>query len=458
MIFWNQFQYIVLPFIPALWLLLTLQFTNTSYFIKKPYIFLMFLIPIITFFIRLTNSIHYFFYQGYQVKPFLGYNTLDMERGPWFYINIFFTILYILSSIIIYYLAYKRGQKNYSRPAFLNFFTVSLLPMVAIFLIILLYQRTYIDYVALVLPISQILIYYGILKYDFFETKSMVRNAFFEDSKLGMILLEPGLRIIDYNKAAEEFFNALNILLSDISIEELLKDRPELLSILKSDTSQELSLMIDGKEHFYEIEAWQIRENNNKESLKIIRDITDKKLLEKRLIYLATIDTLSGLYNRRKFMELAKMEFERAKRYKEGLCILMMDIDNFKNINDCWGHRAGDKVISEFGYLLKDSLRKTDIIGRLGGEEFAVILHKANKIQGFTLGENFRKKVVTTEVVDGSNKINFTISIGVVAIQGDEYETKDMEDILKQADEALYSAKTQGKNCVVVFGERLKVN
>ncbi|HHT50718.1 MAG TPA: hypothetical protein GXZ78_04490, partial [Eubacteriaceae bacterium] len=85
MIFWNQFQYIVLPFIPALWLLLTLQFTNTSYFIKKPYIFLMFLIPIITFFIRLTNSIHYFFYQGYQVKPFLGYNTLDMERGPWFY-------------------------------------------------------------------------------------------------------------------------------------------------------------------------------------------------------------------------------------------------------------------------------------------------------------------------------------------------------------------------------------
>ena len=87
-----------------------------------------------------------------------------------------------------------------------------------------------------------------------------------------------------------------------------------------------------------------------------------------------------------------------------------------------------------------------------------MILHKANKIQGFTLGENFRKKVVTTEVVDGSNKINFTISIGVVAIQGDEYETKDMEDILKQADEALYSAKTQGKNCVVVFGERLKVN
>ena len=123
--------------------------------------------------------------------------------------------------------------------------------------------------------------------------------------------------------------------------------------------------MIDGEERFFEIDVVPLGDNHdgNTRMLKSIRDVTEERKIQEKLKFLATTDSLSGLYNRAEFMNLAKSEFARAKRNNEVLSLLIMDLDNFKVINDTFGHAAGDEIIREIGSMILTNFRKTDIEG-----------------------------------------------------------------------------------------------
>jgi diguanylate cyclase (GGDEF)-like protein len=164
---------------------------------------------------------------------------------------------------------------------------------------------------------------------------------------------------------------------------------------------------------------------------------------------LATIDSLSGLYNRAEFMNLAQRELARAKRNNKELSLLIMDLDNFKIINDTFGHGAGDELIREMGSIIMTSFRKTDIAGRIGGEEFAVVLKNVSLEEAKKVAEQFRETVARRKVIYEKKEICFTVSIGVAAIRGNTDVINDIEDATKMADDALYKAKAKGRNCVV---------
>jgi len=185
----------------------------------------------------------------------------------------------------------------------------------------------------------------------------------------------------------------------------------------------------------------------NLETLESVFSKHVETLVEEKLKVLATTDELSGLNNRRKFMQDAEIEFERAKRYKLLFSVLMLDIDNFKLINDTYGHAAGDAVIREFGKLISNNFRKTDIYGRIGGEEFSVIVQNTSIYNALLVADNFRKLVAKLEVVYNNIIINLTVSIGISS-----YATnaKNIAEILKYADEALYESKAKGKNCITL--------
>ena len=182
--------------------------------------------------------------------------------------------------------------------------------------------------------------------------------------------------------------------------------------------------------------------------LKSIRDVTEERKMQEKLKLLATIDSLSGLNNRTEFMSLAEKEFAWAKANKADLSLLVMDLDNFKKINDTFGHAAGDKVIREVGHLIKSSFRKTDIAGRIGGEEFAVILKNTPLEDAKKVAEKFRETIAKTKVIDEEKEISFTISIGLAAIGGKTGDSTDIDEFLKMADAALYQAKASGRNSV----------
>ena len=177
---------------------------------------------------------------------------------------------------------------------------------------------------------------------------------------------------------------------------------------------------------------------------KFIADQTDS-------IYKKSItDQLSGLYNRFKLEEIKSTEFHRSKRYQIPLSICVMDIDNFKLINDTYGHQTGDEVIKTIGDIILNNIRKGDIPIRWGGEEFLIIFTHTN-INGALLAcEKLKKTIEQTKVKKDDKEISFTVSIGLSSMTN---EDKSIEDAIERADSALYKAKLNGKNRIEIYTE-----
>lgn len=450
MVYWNQFQYLGVPFISVLWLVVALFYTKTIYSLKNRLIILLFSVPIATVFIRLTNPLHHLFYKSLEMRQIYEYSALYMVRGPWYYVNISYTALCLFLAILIYHLEHIKNRAKHTGPQFMVFILASLLPLIGVSLILSTCKEQGIDYVALTMPVSLIIINYGILKYDFLEIKTLARETIFENNTAAMIILEPGLGIIDYNKAALNFFKVLNISLDEYPIWHIPYQESELPKFFKDESIRDFSLIIDGKEHFFEIDSVLLNDppGKNTRILKSIRDITKEKRMQKKLKVLATIDSLSGLYNRAEFMELAQDEFIGSKRNNKELSLLMIDIDHFKIVNDTFGHAAGDEVIRKLGNIIRDNFRKTDIVGRLGGDEFAVLLKSASIEEAEKSAKKLLKTIGETEIVYEEEKINITISIGAATTSGTA--NNDIENVLKLADAALYEAKTEGRNRIII--------
>jgi|GEM_PF-1707738 len=164
--------------------------------------------------------------------------------------------------------------------------------------------------------------------------------------------------------------------------------------------------------------------------------------LNKALSYQASIDGLTGIYNRQRFETLAKQEIEISKRYKRVLSLILIDADNFKSINDTHGHITGDKVLREIADLISSQLRDADVFARWGGEEFIILTPETDKDGAIELAEKLRRLIAIHNFKIGET---FTCSFGVTQFETDN----NIEDLILQADTALYTAKRQGKNKVV---------
>lgn len=181
----------------------------------------------------------------------------------------------------------------------------------------------------------------------------------------------------------------------------------------------------------------------------IIRDVSPYKKLEKELRRLATIDSLTNINNRRNFLELAQKEIARSMRYNHSFSLAMLDIDHFKKVNDTYGHSVGDQVLIEFCEVCKQELRDEDIMGRLGGEEFAIALVECDTAEAVSVAERIRQAVASHPVITGKKEIYITVSLGVVGL----WKDCDLNSMIGRADKALYKAKENGRNQIQIFAQ-----
>ncbi len=177
----------------------------------------------------------------------------------------------------------------------------------------------------------------------------------------------------------------------------------------------------------------------------LAEDITERKTYEETLERLATTDHLTGLFNRRAFLEAAEKEIRRAHRFGQPVSVLMIDVDLFKSINDRYGHPVGDEVLRRVGVELRRALRDEDIAGRIGGEEFAVLLVQAGPQVANLVAERVRLAFAVASVDAGSTSFGFTASIGIANF-AEGVDTA--EKMLAVADQGLYEAKNRGRNRV----------
>jgi len=166
----------------------------------------------------------------------------------------------------------------------------------------------------------------------------------------------------------------------------------------------------------------------------------------KRLEYLAACDSMTGLLNRREFERIVNHELSRMRRYEYNSCIIIVDIDFFKKINDEYGHPAGDELIKQFSFILKNELREFDIIGRWGGEEFIILLPDVSIYNGRKVAERLRQVIENNEFIISDNVVKITASFGVAELSYNEPEA--FKKSYDRADKALYIAKKSGRNCV----------
>jgi two-component system cell cycle response regulator len=172
--------------------------------------------------------------------------------------------------------------------------------------------------------------------------------------------------------------------------------------------------------------------------------------VQKQFRQLAETDSLTGAANRRAFMQYLEMETETARRHETDVSVVMVDLDHFKNVNDTYGHAIGDKVLIETVKTLQTCLRDRDMLGRLGGEEFAIVLHKADLKCAGEAAERLRAAIEALKIEnDSGTVIPVTASLGVTTAQSHiGLDTPD--SLLQVADEALYEAKNTGRNRVVL--------
>jgi len=200
----------------------------------------------------------------------------------------------------------------------------------------------------------------------------------------------------------------------------------------------------DGKVIPIEITCRLIHDNGKNYIISIARDISMIKVMNENLKKMATTDNLTGIYNRHKFEEIFKTEIERVLRYESPLSMIMVDIDHFKRVNDTFGHDVGDYVLKSVVDTVKRNIRQIDIFVRWGGEEFIILCPQTDSLSAKTLADKLRNAIEKTTL----EKVgNITCSFGVTS-----YVKKESENsFIKRLDCALYRAKDEGRNRVVVI-------
>ena len=206
----------------------------------------------------------------------------------------------------------------------------------------------------------------------------------------------------------------------------------------------------DGTKFPVEINITGLMDKGSRQMFALARDITETEKLKEHLSKLAMTDELTNLYNRRAFMLTLEKELASANRYNRNLSLLMLDIDYFKKINDKYGHPVGDIALQHFAKIASKAIRSQDTLGRIGGEEFAIILPDTNVAHASTLAERIRKAVEDTSIVHNLGTIRFTVSIGISC-----YDENNMDSklLVNNADAALYAAKGAGRNQVTVYNK-----
>lgn len=194
-----------------------------------------------------------------------------------------------------------------------------------------------------------------------------------------------------------------------------------------------------------------IEYNNEMALYMAFQNITQRKERENSLKFQAERDPLTLAWNRRHFEKVIPEKIKETLKKSQNFSLLMLDADKFKNVNDQYGHKIGDRVLIELVACCQNDLREDDIVCRFGGEEFVVYLDNTNSKSAQIVAERLRQSIANLEVMgDNGEKIHFTVSIGVVSSEN----TASLEVLLRQVDDAMYLAKNSGRNCVALYDEQ----
>ncbi|MCL2091326.1 MAG: diguanylate cyclase [Micrococcales bacterium] len=305
------------------------------------------------------------------------------------------------------------------------------------------------------LVLADVLLFFGIVRYDVIEIRGIATDRAMDFIAEAFILVDGEHRYITSNSAAKLLFPELQ----GLSAGSVIRTMPQWPSVLVEAVSSgggghsvEYETADPGSpigQRFFvaEVSKVEVTAIGTKIAWSIvIRDVTEQRASIQQLEEYAFCDPLTGLNNRRHFKDLALSQLLRADRTGTPCHVMMLDLDYFKDINDTYGHLAGDAVLKHCAHVVKNALREHDLVGRHGGEEFVVLVTDATRAEALAIAERIRENVARSSLRYGDLDITTTISIGVA----ERSAQAGLKQVVDQADRALYLAK-HDRNTVVLW-------
>jgi len=461
---WSKIQYIALPFIPAVWVVLSIEYCKVRSRYGKLFYFFLFLIPLITFALRYTSELQPWYYRNIEMVSNGYFDVFVFDKGPWYYVQIIYSILCMIFATGNYLIFSKRVVALMRRQA--NIMAIaSVMPILALMLNIAQIAPFGIDVGPFALLFDYSLFMFGMYRYHMLSLVPIAREKVFDWIQDGVLVLDMELRVIDMNISVKKIFPQLMNQRYGVKLDEIMPSHADLITQIEqwnNDTQITQNLLLElnqnmtfETENFFELKLTKLFEGKVQIGITIIiSDVTSTKALMDQLVNLARVDSMTGLMSRRYFFERVEYEVERANRKKSIFSFIFFDLDNFKMINDQYGHAAGDNMIVYVSEVCRTQLRSIDLFARFGGDEFIIYLPDCDKKNAVEVAERLRVSIQREAVDYAGRSIQLSASFGVEShdtlICGD---CLDINMIFLAADEAMYIAKRSGKNKIHIHSE-----
>jgi len=445
-IFWRDMQQISSFLIPFTMFVFVQSFLENNKMLKfSKYLII---VPIIFIGLIFTNTTHGLVRSGYElIEVNENYIFLSVQQTALGMFNVYLNLSLIFFAVVSLFIHYRKAIGEFK-----NQIKISIIGLVLISFLLVLNMTVlraldiYVMTSAFYMP-GIFMMFYAVFKYQFFNISLLSKDRLLEAIDQIIIVLNKEGNIIEFNQKASEFFYRLN----KIEIEEGMSFYKAFNQKLFVDNKtiknkkdlQRIKVNINNEERYYAIN-YHILENYGiyEWMMLIFEDVTISELYEKTLKDKADKDSLTHLYNRSAF----EQRYNNKGASNKGM--IMIDIDDFKTVNDTYGHRVGDLVLKAIASAIESVFDQEALFGRLGGEEFAVGLFETNLDEMLFISERIRKTVENKVVMFEGDKIKVTVSIGV---SFDQEGKKPFDDIRHESDKALYKAKSSRKNCVKIY-------
>jgi len=430
------------------------------------------------------------------MSPVAG-NYLDRVYGPLFWLLVLIQFAYFFTALMNMFHALKTvgavNQRKQLATALIGMFVLTGFGLLDVLLNVLLapWLPTVPGLLALGILLSDVCFVIAIYRFGMFDILSMAQRDIFEHMTTGIIVVDENSKILEVNRGASPFFQStkgeafemeklLGPLHAQGEVYEFLyryhnhpQEKLQMEFSLQENSGRHVSIQIspvlDDRKNLIgriitfhdvtELRKLVVEMNRKNEALheRNLELITIQEELfrvNQKLEQMAVTDGLTGCYNRRYLQQQLEHEVLLNMRYRIPFAIFLFDIDHFKQINDKYGHLVGDEVIRSTADIVRTKLRRTDILARYGGEEFTIYLPHTNREQAELLAEKIMLSVGENRVDAGSEKVRVTISMGVLSESSEELSFDDPKEYLREvfssADSALYKAKNEGRNRVVM--------
>jgi diguanylate cyclase (GGDEF)-like protein len=432
-----------IAYLTVCWFWFALAYARRRRHVSTPVLVAVAILPTFSMVLALTNEWHQLVWRSPHLVEHNGYIGWVASQGPWLIVQIAYAYALLFAATVI--LAFELSSSSRYRKALV---AVIAAPAVTAALNLLSLSGWYalpgFDLTTFGFALSALLLNDGVLRFGLLEVTPAIRNRVVEQLTDGVVVIQKDGRIIDLNQAAAATFgiavdSSVNQFATNFIKTPLL---PGLLVGLFSNAEVTI-----GERSFHVLATPLSRDTERPgEMALVLRDITELTKIKQDMERLAHTDFLTGLANRRFFMQRLHEETERVKRGNQPMSVLLLDMDSFKHINDTHGHDVGDRVLQVIASVTKEIKRISDVAARIGGEEFAMLLPDTDRDGAIILAQRLRR-TINEQVIAAAKgaQIQVTASIGVATMS---HADQNLDHILTHADRALYRAKDAGRNQV----------